>query len=75
MSRPASAAEAEFRAREEMKGPARAPAPFAVARRTEAALNHRPRSTGKIEPVRIDDASVFLARFANGSLGNFEATR
>ena len=31
--------------------------------------------TGKIEPVRIDDASLFLARFANGSLGSFEATR
>jgi len=31
--------------------------------------------TGKVEPVRIDDASLFLARFANGSLGNFEATR
>jgi len=31
--------------------------------------------TGKVEPVTIDDASLFLARFANGSLGNFEATR
>ena len=31
--------------------------------------------TGKTEPVRIDDASLFLARFANGSLANFEATR
>ena len=31
--------------------------------------------TGKVEPVRIDDASLFLARFANGSLANFEATR
>jgi myo-inositol 2-dehydrogenase/D-chiro-inositol 1-dehydrogenase len=31
--------------------------------------------TGKIEPVSIDDASLFLARFANGSLATFEATR
>lgn len=31
--------------------------------------------TGKVEPVTIDDASLFLARFANGSLGQFEATR
>ena len=31
--------------------------------------------TGKVEPVRIDDACLFLARFANGSLASFEATR
>ena len=31
--------------------------------------------TGKIEKVGIDDASLFLARFSNGSLANFEATR
>ncbi|MEM9106425.1 MAG: Gfo/Idh/MocA family oxidoreductase, partial [Pseudomonadota bacterium] len=31
--------------------------------------------TGKVEPVKIDDASLFLARFENGSLANFEATR
>lgn len=31
--------------------------------------------TGKVEKVGIDDASAFLARFKNGSLGNFEATR
>jgi predicted dehydrogenase len=31
--------------------------------------------TGKTEKVVIDDASLFLARFANGSLANFEATR
>ena len=28
-----------------------------------------------MEPVGIDDASLFLARFANGSLATFEATR
>jgi predicted dehydrogenase len=31
--------------------------------------------TGKVEPVKIDDASAFLARFDNGSLATFEATR
>src|SRR6266853_76234 len=31
--------------------------------------------TGKVEPVGIDDASLFLARFHNGSLATFEATR
>jgi predicted dehydrogenase len=31
--------------------------------------------TGRTEKVGIDDASLFLARFANGSLANFEATR
>jgi myo-inositol 2-dehydrogenase/D-chiro-inositol 1-dehydrogenase len=31
--------------------------------------------TGKPEPVGIDDASLFLARFQNGSLATFEATR
>ncbi|MBM3785339.1 MAG: Gfo/Idh/MocA family oxidoreductase [Acidobacteria bacterium] len=31
--------------------------------------------TGKTEPVSIDDASLFLARFNNGSLATFEATR
>jgi predicted dehydrogenase len=31
--------------------------------------------TGKIEPVRIDDACMFLAIFENGSMGTFESTR
>ena len=31
--------------------------------------------TGKTEKVGIDDASLFLSRFENGSLGSFEATR
>jgi predicted dehydrogenase len=31
--------------------------------------------TGKKQPVGIDDACMFLARFANGSLGTFESTR
>jgi predicted dehydrogenase len=31
--------------------------------------------TGKIERVGIDDACMFLAEFANGSMGTFESTR
>ena len=31
--------------------------------------------TGKREPITLDDASLFLARFGNGSLATFEATR
>lgn len=31
--------------------------------------------TGKVEQVTIDDAALFLARFNNGSLASFEATR
>ncbi|HET6883114.1 MAG TPA: Gfo/Idh/MocA family oxidoreductase [Pirellulales bacterium] len=31
--------------------------------------------TGKLEPVGIDDACMFLAVFANGSMGTFESTR
>jgi predicted dehydrogenase len=31
--------------------------------------------TGQVEPVGIDDACAFLARFANGSLATFESTR
>jgi predicted dehydrogenase len=30
---------------------------------------------GKKGPVTVDDATLFLARFANGALGSFEATR
>lgn len=31
--------------------------------------------TGKVEPVGIDDACMFLAIFENGSMGTFESTR
>lgn len=31
--------------------------------------------TGKMQPVNIDDACMFLAQFANGSIGTFESTR
>ncbi len=32
-------------------------------------------STDKVGDVNVDDASVFIARFANGAIGTFEATR
>ena len=31
--------------------------------------------TGKVQPVGIDDACMFLAEFRNGSMGTFESTR
>jgi predicted dehydrogenase len=47
-----------------------------VAAVTETFIKERKHNlTGEIEKVGIDDASAFLARFANGSLGSFEATR
>ena len=43
---------------------------------TETFIKERTHTlTGRVEPVGIDDASAFLARFRNGSLGLFEATR
>ncbi len=47
-----------------------------VTAMTETFIKSRKHTlTGKDEPVRIDDASAFLARFQNGSLATFEATR
>jgi myo-inositol 2-dehydrogenase/D-chiro-inositol 1-dehydrogenase len=47
-----------------------------VSAMTETFIKERTHSlTGKVEPVGIDDASLFLARFNNGSLATFEATR
>jgi len=43
---------------------------------TETFIKERKHNlSGKVEPVGIDDASLFLARFNNGSLATFEATR
>jgi predicted dehydrogenase len=43
---------------------------------TETFIKERKHNlTGKVEPIRIDDACAFLARFANGSVATFEATR
>jgi len=47
-----------------------------VSAMTETFIKERTHSlTGKVQPVTIDDASAFLARFDNGSLATFEATR
>ena len=47
-----------------------------VTAMTETFIKERKNVTsGKVEPVGIDDACAFLARFKNGSLGNFESTR
>jgi myo-inositol 2-dehydrogenase/D-chiro-inositol 1-dehydrogenase len=47
-----------------------------VTAMTETFIKSRKHNlTGKEEPVLIDDASAFLARFRNGSLATFEATR
>jgi myo-inositol 2-dehydrogenase/D-chiro-inositol 1-dehydrogenase len=47
-----------------------------VTAMTETFIKQRRHNlTGKVEPVGIDDASAFLARFENGSLSTFEATR
>ena len=47
-----------------------------VSAMTETFIKTRKHSlTGEDQAVTIDDASLFLARFANGSLATFEATR
>ncbi len=47
-----------------------------VTARTETFVKERVHSdSGRLEPVGIDDACMFLAVFANGSLGTFESTR
>ncbi len=47
-----------------------------VTAMTETFIKKRQHTlTGKVETVGIDDASAFLARFRNGSLATFEATR
>jgi predicted dehydrogenase len=44
--------------------------------KTETFIKERKHAeTGRVEPVGIDDACMFLAEFENGSLGTFEATR
>jgi predicted dehydrogenase len=47
-----------------------------VTAATETFVKQRSHAvSGKVEEVKIDDASAFLARFQNGSLATFEATR
>lgn len=47
-----------------------------VSAMTETFVKERKHNlTGKVEKVTIDDACLFLCRFANGSLAQFESTR
>ncbi len=47
-----------------------------VSAATETFVKERVhQETGKKQPVSIDDACMFLAMFANGSMGTFESTR
>jgi predicted dehydrogenase len=47
-----------------------------VVAKTETFIKERVHAvTGKVQPVSIDDACMFLAEFANGSMGTFESTR
>ena len=47
-----------------------------VTAKTETFVKQREhQESGKVEPVGIDDACMFLAIFANGSMGTFESTR
>ncbi len=47
-----------------------------VVTHTETFVKERKHAdTGKVEKVDIDDACMFLAIFANGSMGTFESTR
>lgn len=47
-----------------------------VSAMTETFIKERQHTTtGKVEPVKIDDACAFLCHFDNGSLGLFESTR
>jgi predicted dehydrogenase len=47
-----------------------------VTAMTETFIKERTHTaTGKVEKVTIDDACLFLCRFANGSLAQFESTR
>jgi predicted dehydrogenase len=47
-----------------------------VVAETETFIKERVhQETGQLQPVGIDDACAFLARFANGSMGSFESTR
>jgi len=47
-----------------------------ISAMTETFVKQRQHAeTGKVEPVGIDDAAAFMARFENGSLAVFESTR
>ncbi|MGH3761987.1 Gfo/Idh/MocA family protein [Actinophytocola sp.] len=46
-----------------------------VAAVTNTFVHKRPTDTGELDDVTVDDAALFLGRFANGAVASFEATR
>lgn len=46
-----------------------------VAGTSRIFVNERERPEGGSSPVEIEDASIFVAKYANGAIGHFEATR
>jgi len=42
---------------------------------TNTFVHKRPTETGDLDDVTVDDAALFLGRFANGALASYEATR
>jgi predicted dehydrogenase len=46
-----------------------------VSALTETFVRSRPTGDGGADDVTVDDAALFLARFAGGAIGSFEATR
>ncbi|WP_229370739.1 Gfo/Idh/MocA family protein [Umezawaea beigongshangensis] len=46
-----------------------------VSALTETFVRSRPTGDGGTDEVTVDDAALFLARFAGGAIGSFEATR
>jgi predicted dehydrogenase len=46
-----------------------------VAGTSRIFVNERERPEGGTSPIEIEDASIFVARYADGAIGHFEATR
>lgn len=46
-----------------------------VAGASRIFVNERERPEGGKAPIEIEDASIFVAKYANGAIGHFEATR
>ncbi|HET6291152.1 MAG TPA: Gfo/Idh/MocA family oxidoreductase [Amycolatopsis sp.] len=42
---------------------------------TNTFVNQRPAEDGGVDDVTVDDAALFLGRFANGAIASYEATR
>lgn len=47
----------------------------AVAGTSRIFVNERLRPDGGVSPIEIEDASTFVAKYADGAIGHFEATR